>query len=86
MLKNSYQMLSIKILFSLTDLERTYGYQTGKDEEKGYLGTFDGHVYTVIFKMYKQQGPIGQHMELCSMLFAAWTGGEFGGELIHVYV
>ena len=41
MLKNSYQMLSIKILFSLTDLERTYGYQTGTDEEKGQLRSFE---------------------------------------------
>ena len=43
-------------------------------------------MYALIFKMYKQQGPIGQRMELCSMLCAAWTGGEFGEEWIHVYV
>ena len=27
-----------------------------------------GHALIIIFKMDKQQGPPGQHMELCSML------------------
>ena len=27
-----------------------------------------------------------QHRELCSMLCAAWIGGEFGREWMHVYV
>ena len=43
----------------LTDLENKFMVAGGKDEGKGYLGTFDGHVYTAIFKMYKQQGPVG---------------------------
>ena len=42
--------------------------------------------HSAIFKMDKQQGPTVQHMELCSMLWAAWVGGEFGGEWIHVHV
>ena len=36
--------------------------------------------------MDDQQGPTEQHRELCSMLCAAWMGGEFGGEWILVYV
>jgi len=32
------------------------------------------------------QEKIYRYMELCSMLVAAWMGGEFGGEWIHVYV
>ena len=43
----------------LTDLENKVMVAGGKDEGTGYLGTFDGHVYTAIFKMYKQQGPVG---------------------------
>ena len=38
-----------------------------------------------MFKMDNQQGPTVQHMELCSMFMAAWMGGEFGREWIHVY-
>ena len=36
--------------------------------------------YTAIFKMDTQQGPIAQHMELCSMLCCSWMGRWFGGE------
>ena len=36
-------------------------------------------VHTAIFHMGDQQFPV-EHRELCSMLLAAWMGGEFGGE------
>ena len=29
----------------------------GKDGGKGWLGSLDGHVHTVIFKMDNQEGP-----------------------------
>ena len=35
-------------------------------------------VHTAIFKIDNQQGPAVGHM-------AAWMGGEFKGEWIHVY-
>ena len=41
-------------------------------------------VYTVIFKMDNQQGPTVWNSAQCHV--AAWMGGEFGGEWIHVYV
>ena len=36
-------------------------------------------VHTAIFKIDNQQGPAVEHM-------AAWMGGEFKGEWIHVYI
>ena len=48
-------------------------------------GVWDRHVHTVIFKMDNQQGPTVQRRGLCSMLCAAWVGGELGGEWIHVH-
>ena len=35
-------------------------------------------MYTTIFKMNKQQGPIVQHMELCSMLCGSLDGRGIG--------
>ena len=36
----------------------------GRDSE----GVWDGHGHTAVFNMENQQGPAGQHMELCSIL------------------
>ena len=36
--------------------------------------------------MNNQQGPLVQHMELCSVLVAAWVGGELRGEWVYEYV
>ena len=35
--------------------------------------------------MDNQQGPAVCHVELSQCYVAAWMGGEFGGEWIHVY-
>ena len=53
--------------------------------KRGMLGAGDRHVYTAIFKMDNQQGPTVLHRELCSMLCGSLMGGEFEGELIHMY-
>ena len=106
----------------------------GKDGGRDSQGVWDGHGHTAVFNMENQQGPAGQHRELCSTLcnnlmvtrgkmgeeivrefgmdmdtllyftwrtskdllvstgnsaqchVAAWTGGESGGEGIHVPV
>ena len=42
-------------------------------------------VYTAIFKMDNQQGPTVQLRELCQCYMAAWMGGKFRGEWVHVY-
>ena len=42
----------------------------GKDSQ----GVWEGHVHTTIFKMSNQQGPIVQHMKLCSMLCGSLDG------------
>ena len=41
--------------------------------------------HTAIFKMDNQQVSTVQHMELSQSYVAAWMGGEFGGEWIHIY-
>ena len=41
------------------------GRGVGEDEGKEYLGSWDRHVHTAIFKMGNQQGPTVQHRELC---------------------
>ena len=38
-------------------------------------------MYTTIFKMNKQQGPIVQHMELCSMLCGSLDGRRVWGRM-----
>ena len=40
-------------------------------------GVWDGHEHNPIFKMNKQQGPILQHMEFCSVLCGSLDGMEF---------
>ena len=62
--------------------KQTCGCQWGRDS----WGVLEGHVHTAICKMDNQQGPIVQHMELCSMLCGSLDGRRFGGEWIHVYV
>ena len=60
--------------------KQTCGCQWGRDS----WGVLEGHVHTAICKMDNQQGPIVQHMELCSMLCGSLDGRRFGGECIHV--
>ena len=41
----------------------------------------DGQVHTAIFKMNHQQGPIEQHMELCTMLCASLDWRDVRGRM-----
>ena len=55
------------------------GRGVGEDEGKEYLGSWDRHVHTAIFKMGNQQGPTVQHRELCSKLCGSLDGwGDWG--------
>ena len=56
------------------------GRMRGRDRSR----VWDEHVHTAIFKMDNQQGPTTWNSAQYCM--AAWMGGEFGGEWIHVYV
>ena len=58
----------------------------GKDGGRDSQGVWDGHGHTAGFNMENQQGPAGQHGNSAQCHVAAWMGGEFGGEWIHVYV
>ena len=57
-----------------------------KDGGRDSQGVWDGHGHTAVFNMENQQGPAGQHRELCSVSGGSLGGGEFGGEWICVYV
>ena len=54
----------------LTDLENELMVGGRKDGQ----GVWDGHGLTAVFNMENQQGPAGQHRELCSR-----TGGSLDG-------
>ena len=58
----------------------------GKGGGRDSQGVWDGHGHTAVFNMENQQGPAGQHRELCSVSRGSLDGGEFGGEGIHVHV
>ena len=48
-------------------------------------GVWDGHVHTAVFKMDDQQGPAGQHRELCSVLCGSLEGREVWGEIANPF-
>ena len=63
------------------------GGSSGKDRGKGQLRSLAEHVHTTIFKLENQQGPIPYSTwDSAQRYVAAWMGGDFGGEWIHVYV
>ena len=47
---------------------------------------WDGLVHTAVIQMDDHQGPPVEHRNSAQCHVAAWMGGEFGGEWIHVYV
>ena len=59
----------------LTKQEETHD---SENELIWLLSIWDWHVHTAILKMDNQQGPIAQHMVLCSMLCGSLRGGENG--------
>ena len=48
---------------TLRDLENELAVAEGRDSQ----GVWESHVHTTMFKMDTQQGPVIQHMELCSI-------------------
>ena len=58
----------------------------GKGGGRDSRGVWDGHGHTAVFNMENQQGPAGQHRNSAQCHVAAWMGGEFGGEWIHVWL
>ena len=49
-------------------------------------GVWGQYVHIAMFKMDNQQGPIAQHMELCSMLCGSLDGRGVWGRWIHVCI
>ena len=58
----------------------------GKGGGRDSQGVWDGHGHTAVFNMENQQGPAGQHRELCSVSRGSLDGREFGEEWMHVHV
>ena len=52
---------------SQTTKLRVDGVGGGRGRGKGYLGVWDGHVHAAVLRMDDQQGPTGEHGELCLM-------------------
>ena len=52
----------------------------------GTVGVWDGLAHTALFKIHKQQGPTVSTGNSAPCYTAAWMGGEFEEEWIHVYV
>ena len=52
----------------------------GKDGGRDSQGVWDGRGHTAVFNMENQQGPAGQHRELCSIFSnnLMVTGGRMG--------
>ena len=63
----------------------TYGHQ-GEGWGRDSQGVWDGHGHTAVFNMENQQGPAGQHRDLCSILCnnlmvprgEGWVKGQSG--------
>ena len=52
----------------------------------GSIPTVKNDGWTAVFNMGNQQGPTVKHRNSAQCYVAAWMGGNFGGERIHVYV
>ena len=63
----------------------------GRRSERDSSGVGDGRVHLVLFKMENPQGPLVPHSSSSSgnaaqCYVAAWMGGEFAGDQMHVCV
>ena len=65
----------------LRDVDQELWLPGGKDGGRDSQGVWDGHGHTTVFNMENQQGPAGQHRELCSVLCnnLMVPGGKDGG-------
>ena len=63
----SYQWTDLQSRKRFTDLEEELRVAGGKDRGRDSQGVWDGQGHTAVFNMENQQGPAGQHRELCSM-------------------
>ena len=54
--------------------------------ERDRQGVWDQHVHTAVFKWITNKDLLYSTGSSAQCYMAAWMGGEFGGEWIHVYV
>ena len=66
--------------------EQIYGCWAGSGEgRKDSQRVWDGHAHTAIFKWITNKDLLYSTGNSAHCDVAGWTGGEFGGEWIHVY-
>ena len=68
----------------LRDLENELIVVRGRVGGRDSWGVWVLHVYISVLKMDNQQGPTVSTGNSAQCYMAAWMGGEFGGERIHV--
>ena len=67
--------------------ERTYGYWGGEEWGEGIIREFGIDMYTLPYLKWITNKDLLYSTGNSSQCYvAAWMGGEFGGEWIHVYV
>ena len=74
------------VLTNKTETHRLRKQAYGDQWERDSYGFWDEHVYTTIFKMITIKAILYSTGNSAQCYGAAWMGGEFGGECIHVYV
>ena len=68
-----------------THRKQTYGYQEGRVDRRD--GEFGIYMYTLLYlKWITNKDLVYSTGNSAQCYIAAWMGGEFGGEWIHVYV
>ena len=66
--------------------ERTESQNTDKREE-GIVGEFGSNMYTLLYlEWITNKDPLYRRVNSAQCCTAAWVGGQFGVEWIHVYV
>ena len=64
-----------------TDLESELTVPRGRGRGRGGQGVWDGRGHTAVFNMENQQGPAGEHRELCSMSRGSLDGRGVWGRM-----
>ena len=71
----------------IIDLQNKLMVAGGKDGQKGIVREFRVNMYTLLYlKWITNRDLLYSTWNSAQCYVAAWMGGEFGGEWIHVYV
>ena len=85
-LKNSTDELTYKTENDSETQETNLWLPKGKVERKDKLELWHYHIYTIIYKMHKQQGPTIQHRELYSISSTVMEKNKKEYIFIYIYI